>query len=150
MLVVYHPTYRAEGTAVLNSGFEGKTYTYHLQGIREEHGYHARHTSRHEPAAWRFLCFGFYHTCAYLLVGEEFYARIGEDAEECCGVTFEETADAIASIDVADGFGEARPVTLVFCEAGVACLEEDLDAVEGTNYCLSLQCGIRLACPWHK
>jgi hypothetical protein len=33
-------------------------------------------------------------------------------------------------------------VALVFCEAGVARLEEDLDAVEGADYRLSLQCGI--------
>ena len=90
-----------------------------------------------------------YHASADLLVCEKLDAGVREDAEEGCGVAFEETADAIAVVDVANGFGEAGPVALVLCEVGVARLEEDFDTVEGADYCLALYFDVSLACRWH-
>jgi hypothetical protein len=48
-------------------------------------------------------------------------------------VAFEETADARGCVDVVHGGGEAGPGARVFCELGVAGLEEDFDAVEGAD-----------------
>lgn len=80
----------------------------------------------------------FYHAPTYLLVCKELYAGVGKDTKQRCGVAFEETADAIVSVYIAYRFGEAGPVALVFCEARIASLEEDLNAIEGADYCLCL------------
>ena len=79
-----------------------------------------------------------YYAAAYLLVGEEFNARVGEDAEEGCRVAFKEPAYTGADVNVANGGREADPGAGVLCELGVAGLEEDLDAVEGADYCFRL------------
>lgn len=73
-----------------------------------------------------------------MLVGEEFDARIGEDAEEGCRVPFEEPTYAGADVDVAYGSRKATPGAGIFGELGVAGLEEDLDAVERAYYCFRL------------
>lgn len=61
-------------------------------------------------------------------------------------MAFEEPADPRREVDVADGGGEARPGTGVFCELRVAGLEEDFDPVEGADYgfCLLFICLVRL------
>ena len=78
--------------------------------------------------------------CAYLVVGEELYACVGEDAEEGGGVAFEQAADAVLGVDVAQGMVETRPLAGVFQESGIAGLEENLDAVERADYCFPLRC----------
>jgi hypothetical protein len=84
------------------------------------------------------LRFVFYYATAYLLVGEKFDAGIGENAEECCRVTLEETTYSGADVDVADCRRETTPRAGVFRELGVAGLEEDFYAVEGAYYRLCL------------
>ena len=84
--------------------------------------------------------FVLYDAGADLLVGEEFDAGVGEDAEEGGGVAFEEAADTGGGVDVVHGCGEAGPGAGVFCELGVFGLEEDFHAVEGADYSFCLGC----------
>jgi hypothetical protein len=84
------------------------------------------------------LRFVLYYATAYLLVGEEFDAGVGKDAEECCRVALEETTYSGANVDVANCRRESAPRAGVFRELGVAGLEEDFYAVEGAYYCLCL------------
>ena len=63
--------------------------------------------------------FGGYHAGAYLLVCEELYSGVWEDAEEGCRVSFEESGDAIVGVDVAECDGDAAPFAGVLCEVWV-------------------------------
>lgn len=80
------------------------------------------------------MCFVLDDARSDLFVCEEFDAGVGEDAEKCGRVAFEEPGYACAGVDVADGGGEAGPGACVFCELGVAGLKENFDAVEGADY----------------
>lgn len=73
-----------------------------------------------------------------MLVGQEFDSSVGEDAEEGCGVAPEEAAHTRLPVDVTHGGHDAEPGAGVFCELRVRGLEEDFDAVEGTDdgFCL--------------
>jgi hypothetical protein len=73
-----------------------------------------------------------------LLVGDEFDAGVGKDAEESCGMAAKETAEALVGVDVADRPYQAEPVAGVFGELGIGGLEEDLDPVEGSDDCFCL------------
>ena len=51
----------------------------------------------------------------------------------------EEAADAVLTVDVAHGGHNTEPGTSVFGELRVGGLEEDLDAVQGTDHCFGLE-----------
>lgn len=71
---------------------------------------------------------------ADLLVGEEFDGRIGEDAQNGCGVAAEETARAFVFVNVFHGGYDAEPGAGISCELRIRGLEENFDSVEGGNY----------------
>jgi hypothetical protein len=53
-------------------------------------------------------------------------------------VSAEEASCAFVFVNVSHGCHDAEPGAGVFCELGIAGLEEDLDAVEGRDYCFCL------------
>lgn len=75
---------------------------------------------------------------ADLLVGEEFYAGVGEDAEQGGAVAAEQAQDALVQVDVLDRCRGAESGGGVLAELGVVGLEEDLDAVKGRDDCFCL------------
>lgn len=73
-----------------------------------------------------------------MLVREELDGGVGEDTQEGGGMTAEETTDAGLPVDVSHGGDDAEPGASVFGKLGVRGLEEDFDAVEGTDDCFGL------------
>ena len=69
-----------------------------------------------------------------MLICEELDAGVWEDTKKGCGMAFEESAHAGRNVDVSHRNGDAGPGAGVFCEVGVAGLEEDLYTVKGADY----------------
>lgn len=128
-----------EGGAGVLFRFEGETHPDYLEGVGEEDGGHAGGGAGEEPADGGFLGGGGDEDRADLLVGEEFDGCVGEYTEEGCRVASEETADAVLTVDVSHGCYHTEPGTGVFGELRIGGLEEDLDTVEGTDYCFGLE-----------
>lgn len=133
VLVIY---LHADGPETSPSYFfrlKRQPHAHDLERVREEDARHTCQGARKESAERGFVGFGGDEDGADLLVGEEFDGRVGEDAEEGCGVTAEQTADAGLPVDVPHGSHDAEPGAGVFGELGVGGLKEDFDAVEGAH-----------------
>ena len=74
-----------------------------------------------------------YDSGAKLLVGQKFDSCVRKDPEKGGRVPSEETAHAILAVDVTHGSNHAEPGTSIFGEFWIGGLEEDLDAVKGTD-----------------
>ena len=79
-----------------------------------------------------------YYDAANLLIGQEFDASVGENAEEGCGVAAKEAADSISTVDVPDGLHDTKPATGVFLKLWIRGLEKDLYAIKGSDNRFSL------------
>lgn len=101
LLVVDLCAYAPQRAALLRGRLERQAHAYHFQGIGEEDGEHACETAAEEAPGGGLVGLGAYEDGADLVVGEELYAGVGEDAEEGGGVAFEEAADAVFAVDVA-------------------------------------------------
>ena len=139
MLAVYLPTYAGQSAPLVGRGFKGQANAYDFERVCEENGDHARKAAGNEAAARCLLRAIGDDGRSYLVVGKEFYAGVGEDAEEGSRVAFEQTADAVLGVDVAQGKMQTGPAASVFDEGGVAGLQKDLDAVERTDDGFALQ-----------
>lgn len=76
--------------------------------------------------------------CTNLFIGEEFDSSVGEDTKERCRMAAKETKRPILKVDVAYRLRGAGPGTSVFLELRIGSLEQDLDAVEGSDYSFCL------------
>lgn len=134
MLVVNQFADASERTFFLPRCFKRQPDSDDFEGVCEEYRYHACETAAYEPPSGSLVGVCRNENGADLVVGEEFYACVGEDAKESCGVALEEAADAVLGVDVAESEMETRPMTGIFYEGRIARLEEDFDAVEGADY----------------
>lgn len=112
---------------------EGQAHPHDFEWIGDEDAGHAREGAAEESPQARLVLLGRDEDGADLLVCEEFNGGVGEDAEEGGGMAAEETTDAGLPVDVTHGGHNAEPGAGVFGELGVRGLEEDFDAVEGTD-----------------
>lgn len=119
--------------AVIASRLKSQPDTDDFEGVGEEDGGDTGEGAGEESPKRHFLCLVFYDHRADLLIGEELYGRVGEDAQEGCRVASEEPAEPVLLVDVAHGGYDAEPGARVFGELGVGGLEEDFDAVEGAD-----------------
>jgi hypothetical protein len=119
--------------SVIASRLKSQPDTDDFEGVGEEDGGDTGEGTGEESPKRHFLCLVFYDHRADLLVGEELYGRVGENAQEGCGVSSEEPAEPLLLVDVAHGGYDAEPGARVFGELGVGGLEEDFDAVEGAD-----------------
>ena len=109
MLVVYLPTCSAQTHARAASCLECQPYSYDFQRVCEEDGGDPGDGTAKEAAEGCFFLGARNHCGADLFVREEFYAGVGEDAEERRRVSAEETAQAVFLIDFSHGGDKAEP-----------------------------------------
>lgn len=103
---MYFPHYHCECTSLFGLCFECQSYADDFERVGAEHADHACETATYKSARWSFLVGAFDHARADLFVCEEFYAGVGEDPEEGCGVAFKEPAYTGRGVDVVHGSGE--------------------------------------------
>lgn len=112
---------------------ERQPYSDDLERVGEEDGSDASHTSRYQPAEGCLLIPRWDHRCSDLLIGKKLDGGIGEDSEQSGRMTLEEAAETLMAVDIPHGRRNAKPTACILCELWIGGLEEDLDAVEGSD-----------------
>jgi len=109
---------------------ESQTDTDDFEGICEEDGSDASHGAADEAAPRRLLVLPANDEGAYLFIGKELDAGVGEYSDQRRRVPSEQPGEAFVGADVLHCRHNAEPRARILCELRVARLEEDLDSIE--------------------
>lgn len=134
VFVVDSPDGRGEPGIAVVAGVIRHTDANDFQRVCEEHTRYSCQRSG-QQSSYRCLLFrAMYNHGANLLVGEKFNSGVGENSEDCSGMSTVETHGAFVTVDGAHDVVDAGPGAGVAREVGVGGLEEDFDAVERGDY----------------
>lgn len=73
-----------------------------------------------------------------MLISYKLNGGVREDTQECCRMTTKQASHAILAVDVSHGSHDSKPRAGVLSELRAGGLKEDLDAIEGADYCFGL------------
>ena len=120
-------------------GLECEADADYFERVGEEHGGYTRYGTREESADNRLLGGRCDEESPCLFVCNKLNGGVGEDTEECCRVSSEETLHAILSVYIFHGGYDAEPGAGIFCELGARGLKKNFNPVKGADNCFGLE-----------